>query len=85
MSWRVVKGSSTQLISSTEKTQNINYSINYILPTAIIIGSEGDSVSTEFFMISSAKGKILMYGIISPLNLSVATVFILYEVINQRD
>ena len=79
-----MKDSGIQLISCTEKTQNNIYSIDYTPPTAIIIGSEEDGISTEFLKMSTAKGKIPMYGKIASLNVSVATGIILYEVINQR-
>ena len=80
-----IKDCGIQLISCTEKTQDNIYKIDYIPPTAIIIGSEEDGISTDFIRMSDAKVKIPMYGEIASLNVSVATGIILYEVIKQRD
>jgi len=80
-----MKDCGIQIISCTEKTQNNIYKLDYTPPTAIIIGSEEDGVSTEFLKMSDSKAKIPMYGKIASLNVSVATGIILYEVIKQRN
>jgi 23S rRNA (guanosine2251-2'-O)-methyltransferase len=79
-----MKESGIQLIGCTEKTQDDMYKPNYTTPTAIIIGSEEDGVSTEFLKMCDARAKIPMNGKIASLNVSVATGVILYEAIRQR-
>ena len=79
-----MKESGIQLIGCTEKTQDNMYKPNYTTPTAIIIGSEEDGVSTEFLKMCDARAKIPMNGKIASLNVSVATGVILYEAIRQR-
>ncbi len=79
-----MKDSGIQLISCTEKTQDKMYNVNFTPPTAIIIGSEEDGVSTDFLKMSDGKAKIPIYGGITSLNASVATGVILYEALRQR-
>lgn len=80
-----IQDSGIQLVACTEKTQGNMYDADYSIPTAIIMGSEEDGVSTEFLKMSDAKVKIPMSGQIGSLNVSVATGVILYEVIRQRN
>jgi len=80
-----MKDSGIQLIACTEKTNNNIYQLDYTSPTAIIIGSEEDGISSEILKLSNAKVKIPMYGKISSLNVSVATGIVLYEAIKQRN
>lgn len=77
--------SGIQVIACTEKTNNNISNINYTIPTAIIMGSEEDGISSEFLKLVDKKGKIPMYGKINSLNVSVATGIILYEVMRQRN
>ena len=79
-----MKDSGIQLVGCTEKTQDIIYKPDYTLPTAIIMGSEEDGVSSEFLKMCDAKAKIPLVGKIASLNVSVATGVILYEAIRQR-
>lgn len=84
ISIQFLKDSGIQIISCTEKTQDNMYKADYTPPTAIIVGSEEDGVSTEFLKMSDAKAKIPLNNKISSLNVSVATGIILYEIIRQR-
>lgn len=79
-----MKESGIQLVSCTEKTQDMIYKPDYTPPTAIIIGSEEDGVSAEFLKMCDARAKIPLAGKIASLNVSVATGVILYEAIRQR-
>ena len=84
ISLQFLKDSGIQIISCTEKTQDNMYKADYTPPTAIIVGSEEDGVSTELLKMSDAKAKIPLSNKISSLNVSVATGIILYEIIRQR-
>lgn len=84
ISIQFLKDSGIQIISCTEKTQDNMYKADYTPPTAIIVGSEEDGVSTELLKMSDAKAKIPLNNKISSLNVSVATGIILYEIIRQR-
>lgn len=76
--------SGIQLISCTEKTDDLVYDVDYTVPCAIIMGSEEDGISNEFLKMSDAKAKLPLHGNIGSLNVSVATGAILYEATRQR-
>jgi 23S rRNA (guanosine2251-2'-O)-methyltransferase len=74
-----------QIISATEKTNNLIYKANFNKPTAIIMGSEENGISGEYIKKSDTLVKIPIYGDIESLNVSVACGIILYEVVRQRN
>jgi 23S rRNA (guanosine2251-2'-O)-methyltransferase len=76
--------SGLQLVVSTEKTNTLLYQPDYTMPTAVILGSEDDGVSSELIRIADHLTKIPMFGEIESLNVSVSAGIILYEVIRQR-
>lgn len=80
-----MKDSGIQLVACTEKTQKNIYIPNYTNPTAIILGSEENGISSELLKISDVKTKIPINGNIASLNVSVAAGIILYECIRQRN
>ena len=69
--------------SLIESTKNIN-EIDFNSKCAVIMGTEADSISSEFIEQSNECFKIPMTGNVDSLNLSVSTGIILYEVMNQR-
>jgi 23S rRNA (guanosine2251-2'-O)-methyltransferase len=85
LSIQFLKDSGIQIIGCTEKTQSNIYEANFKKPTAIILGSEEDGVSSEFLKMCDLKTKIPMSGKISSLNVSVATGVISYEALRQRN
>ena len=84
MTLQMLKDSGIQIVSCTEKTNNKIYSVNYQMPTAIILGSEENGISYEFLKLSDEKVKIPILGNIESLNVSVACGIILYEIVRQR-
>ena len=84
MTLQMLKDSGIQIVSCTEKTNNKIYSVNYQIPTAIILGSEENGISSEFLNFSDEKVKIPILGNIESLNVSVACGVILYEIVRQR-
>ena len=84
MTLQMLKDSGIQIVSCTEKTNNKIYSVNYQIPTAIILGSEENGISSEFLKFSDEKVKIPILGNIESLNVSVACGVILYEIVRQR-
>ncbi len=79
-----LKESGLQLISCHEKTENLIYSANFNVPTAIIMGAEDTGISPEYIKRSDIQVKIPMEGKISSLNVSVATGIVLFEAVRQR-
>ena len=79
-----LKNCGLQIVGCTEKTEEIIYQLNFNLPTAIIMGSEEDGISTEYLKLCDYKAKIPMNGSIGSLNVSVSAGVILYEAVRQR-
>ncbi|MBJ11405.1 MAG: 23S rRNA (guanosine(2251)-2'-O)-methyltransferase RlmB [Flavobacteriales bacterium] len=79
-----LKNCGLQIIGCTEKTEEKIYQLNFNLPTAIIMGSEEDGISTEYLKLCDYKAKIPMNGTIGSLNVSVSAGVILYEAVRQR-
>jgi 23S rRNA (guanosine2251-2'-O)-methyltransferase len=76
--------SGIQLVGCTEKTDKMVYDIDFVMPTAIVLGSEEDGISPEYLKLCNAKAKIPMVGEIESLNVAVSAGVILYEVRRQR-
>ena len=79
-----LKNCGLQIIGCTEKTDDIIYQPDFSVPTAIIMGSEEDGISTEYLKLCDYKVKIPMNGRIDSLNVSVSAGVILYEAVRQR-
>lgn len=81
---RYLKDSGLQLIAATEKAAGSYTTASYILPTALVMGSEGTGVSDELLKLCDQLVSIPVFGEISSLNVSVAAGILLYEIIRQR-
>ena len=79
-----LQSSGINVVAATEKSEQYIYDIDFKLPTAIVMGSEGKGVSSSVLKIVNANAKLPMYGDIASLNVSVACGAFLYEVIRQR-
>jgi 23S rRNA (guanosine2251-2'-O)-methyltransferase len=81
---RFLKDSGLQIVSCTEKTDDLIYCPDYTSPTAIIMGAEDEGISFELIRNSDYLTKIPMNGEIESLNVSVSAGIILYEAVRQR-
>lgn len=79
-----LQGSGIQTIAASEKASDIVYHIDFSLPSAIVMGSEGKGVSNSVLKLVDHQAKLPMYGTIASLNVSVACGVFLYEAIRQR-
>lgn len=79
-----LKESGLQIIACHEKTDNYHFNADFTKPTAIIMGSEENGISSEYLKRSDLQVKIPMVGNIASLNVSVATGIILFEAVKQR-
>lgn len=80
-----VKEYGLQLIACHEKTDKLIYSVDFKLPTAVIMGSEESGISAEYLKQADKAVKIPMAGKIASLNVSVATGIVLFEAIRQKN
>ncbi|MDX1350174.1 MAG: 23S rRNA (guanosine(2251)-2'-O)-methyltransferase RlmB [Putridiphycobacter sp.] len=79
-----LKSSGIQVVALTEKTNQLIQDLDLTLPTAIIMGSEEDGISTKLLAEASEKAKIPMQGEIASLNVAVAAGIAMYEGLRQR-
>lgn len=79
-----LKESGLQIVACHEKTESYHFNADLTKPTAIIMGSEENGISSEYLKRSDMQVKIPMVGTIASLNVSVATGIILFEAVKQR-
>lgn len=79
-----LQSSGVQIVAATEKTTHTVYDIDFTVPVAIVMGSEGKGVSSGILKIVDQQAKLPMLGEIASLNVSVACGAFLYEMVRQR-
>lgn len=79
-----LQDSGVQVIVCTEKAAQIVSNVDFTTPTAIIMGSEEDGVSSDLIRRSNMAIKIPMAGKVASLNVSVAAGMVIYEAARQR-
>ncbi len=79
-----LQSSGIQIVAATEKTENNVYDVDFTIPIAIVMGSEGKGVSPSILKIVDHRAKLPMLGEIASLNVSVACGAFLYEIVRQR-
>lgn len=82
---KYLKNSGFQVVSCTEKGNDVIYDVDFTLPTAIIMGSEEDGITDSLIGESDYKAQIPLKGKVESLNVSVAAGVILFEAVRQRN
>lgn len=73
-----------QIVSCTEKSKISVENYSFFGPTAIILGSEENGISSDILKLSDARVSLPMSGDISSLNVGVAAGMVLYERLRQN-
>lgn len=73
-----------QIIAATEKVEKAYYTVDFSLPTAIVMGSEDLGIHSSILENADYSVKIPLIGKIESLNVSVASGILLFEAIKQR-
>ncbi len=76
--------SGLQVIGCAEKNDENLYTVDFTVPTAIVMGSEEDGISNDVMRVVDRFAKIPLQGEIESLNVSVAAGVVLYEAVRQR-
>ena len=79
-----LQASGIKVIAATEKTGNLLFDVDFNMPCAIIMGSEGKGISPSVVNLADEKAKLPLLGEIGSLNVSVACGAFLYEAVRQR-
>lgn len=80
----LLKDSGLNVVSCTEKTDQLISSVDFTEPTAIILGNEENGIANQLLKNSNNLVKIPMVGEITSLNVSVAAGMVIYEASKQR-
>lgn len=81
---RFLQDGGLQTIACTEKGKEDYTTVDFTLPTVIIMGSEDNGISNELLRLSDRQVRIPLMGKIESLNVSVSAAIITYEAIRQR-
>ncbi len=79
-----LQASGIKTVAATEHTSKLVFDINFTVPVAIVMGSEGKGVSSGVLKLTEEKAALPLLGEINSLNVSVACGAFLYEVVRQR-
>ncbi|MDT0607925.1 23S rRNA (guanosine(2251)-2'-O)-methyltransferase RlmB [Croceitalea rosinachiae] len=79
-----LQASDVKIIGASEKTDDSIYTVDFNLPTAILMGSEEKGISPSIIKMLDGKAKLPLLGSIGSLNVSVACGVFLYEALRQR-
>ncbi len=80
-----LRSNAIRLVAATPAGSLPYTAVDYMLPTAIALGSEADGLSAELLAAADAAVFIPMYGLADSLNLATAAALLLYEARRQRD
>ncbi len=83
-SLRYLRDSGLQIVACSEKTDTSPYSIDFTIPTVIVMGSEEDGISKDILDLADSGCRIPLMGQVESLNVGVASSIVLYEAVRQR-
>jgi len=83
--YRKVSACGMQILVATGKEGSRDFrTIDYTVPTALVMGAEWDGISEEAIKGADHAITVPMFGMVESLNVSVATAVILFEAQRQR-
>jgi tRNA (guanosine-2'-O-)-methyltransferase len=83
--YRKLSDCGMQILAATNKPDSVDFrTVDYTLPTALVVGAEWDGISEKAVMGADQAIAIPMFGMVESLNVSVATALILFEAQRQR-
>jgi len=82
--WLKLKGIKINAAALTEKAM-LYHSIDFRMPTAIVMGTEATGLSEEWLCQSDAQIIIPMKGIADSMNVSTSAAVLVFEAVRQRD
>jgi len=80
-----LKESGLQIIAATEKAEKIYTSVDFNLPSVIVLGAEDTGITRDLLRMADHLVRIPMLGKTASLNVSVAAGILLYEAVRQRN
>lgn len=80
----IFKDSGIAIVGATEKSEKTYTTVDYTLPTAIVMGAEDVGLSADSLRRCDDLVGIPMKGKVNSLNVSVAAGIMIYEAVRQR-
>jgi len=82
---KFLKNCGFKVVAATEKANKNYTTIDYTVPTAIVMGGEDMGVAMDNLRICDEMVSIPIWGNIASLNVSAAAAILMYEVVRQRN
>jgi 23S rRNA (guanosine2251-2'-O)-methyltransferase len=79
-----LKSAGFQIIAATEKAEKFYFDVDYVKPTAIIMGDESAGISRANIELCDEQVKIPILGKINSLNVSAAASVLMFETVRQK-
>ena len=79
-----LKQAGFRIVAASEKVDKLIYDADLKGPVAIVMGSEGQGISSAMLELADEKVAIPMSGNIGSLNVSIAAAVVMYEAVRQR-
>lgn len=73
-----------QVVAATEKASQSYLSVDFTLPTLLLMGSEEKGISPDLLKLSDVRASLPIMGEVQSLNVSVAAAVFMYEALRQR-
>lgn len=80
----ILRNNGFAIVGSSDRTETDYTSVDYTVPTAIVLGGEDNGISTDVKNMCDRLVRIPEFGEINSLNVSVAGGILIYEVVRQR-
>ncbi len=78
-----LKNSGLRIVACTEKTSDFVFDVTLSGPTAVMLGSEEDGLSSELLSLAHQRAKVPLLGTLGSYNVGVAAGIVLYEKMRQ--
>ena len=81
---RLAQQCGLQVVAATEKASQSYLTVDFTLPTLLLMGSEEKGISPELLKLCDVRASLPIKGEVQSLNVSVAAAVFMYEALRQR-
>ena len=81
---RLAQQCGLQVVAATEKASQSYLTVDFTLPTLLLMGSEEKGISPELLKLCDVRASLPIRGEVQSLNVSVAAAVFMYEALRQR-
>lgn len=73
-----------QIVVTSPRAEKLYWEVNWRKPSVLVLGSEGEGVSSSVFRQASQQVRLPMLGQVESLNVAASAAVVLYECVRQR-